>query len=76
MNRVLTSMTDGLLVADITGQVVFANPAAIHFWDGLDKDTLAGKSLTELFVERHVFDLERLRETMREVREAMGLAYT
>jgi len=67
MNRVFTSMTDGLLVADITGQVVFANPAAIHFWDGLDKDTLAGKSLTELFVERHVFDLERLRETMREV---------
>ncbi|HKC65688.1 MAG TPA: CHASE2 domain-containing protein, partial [Pyrinomonadaceae bacterium] len=67
MNRVFTSMTDGLLVADITGQVVFANPAAIHFWDDLDADALAGRTLTELFVERKIFDLERLRETMREV---------
>ncbi|PYS49343.1 MAG: hypothetical protein DMF68_10270 [Acidobacteria bacterium] len=67
MNRVFTSMTDGLLVADITGRIVFANPAAIHFWDDLDVDALSERSLSELFVERKVFDLERLREIMRAV---------
>jgi PAS domain-containing protein len=67
MNQAFSSMTDGLLVADITGQVVFANPAAHPFWDGLKTDALTGKSLTELFVERGIIDLEALRETMREV---------
>ncbi|HVG35044.1 MAG TPA: CHASE2 domain-containing protein [Pyrinomonadaceae bacterium] len=68
MNQVFTSMTDGLLVADITGQVVFANPAALRFWDGQHERTgIAGKSLTELFVERGIIDAEGLRETMRNV---------
>lgn len=67
MNQAFISMTDGLLVADITGQVVFANPAARPFWDGLRTDALTGKSLTELFVERGIIDLDNLRETMREV---------
>jgi signal transduction histidine kinase/CHASE2 domain-containing sensor protein len=67
MNQAFISMTDGLLVADITGQVVFANPAARPFWDGLKTEALTGKSLTELFVERGIIELEVLRETMREV---------
>jgi signal transduction histidine kinase/CHASE2 domain-containing sensor protein len=67
MNRVFTSMTEGLLVADITGQVVFANPSARSFWDARETDSLTGKSLTELFVERGIIDLNGLRETMREV---------
>ncbi|MBV9211882.1 MAG: PAS domain-containing protein [Acidobacteria bacterium] len=64
MNRVFTSMTEGLLVADITGQVVFANPSALSFWDARE---LTGKSLTELFVSRGIIDADGLRETMREV---------
>ncbi|HEY0546969.1 MAG TPA: CHASE2 domain-containing protein [Pyrinomonadaceae bacterium] len=67
MNRVFTSMTEGLLVADITGQVVFANPSALSFWDARETDSLTGKSLTELFVERGIIDMDGLRETMREV---------
>jgi signal transduction histidine kinase/CHASE2 domain-containing sensor protein len=69
MNRVFTSMTEGLLVADITGQVVFANPAAQQFWgfrDEPETDALTARSLTELFVERGIIDLEGLRQTMRE----------
>jgi signal transduction histidine kinase/CHASE2 domain-containing sensor protein len=68
MNQVFTSMTDGLLVADITGQVVFANPAALRFWDGQHERTgITGKSLTELFVERGIIDADGLLDTMRNV---------
>ncbi|MDT5063138.1 MAG: hypothetical protein QOH63_3597 [Acidobacteriota bacterium] len=67
MNQAFISMTDGLLVADITGQVVFANPAARPFWNELKTDALTGKSLTELFVECGIIDQDGLRETMREV---------
>jgi signal transduction histidine kinase len=67
MNQVFTSMTDGLLVADITGQVVFANPAALPFWDSREPDSLTGKSLTELFVEREIINPDGLRETLRDV---------
>ena len=67
MNQAFTSMTDGLLVADITGQVVFANPAARPFWEVSETNALVGKSLTELFVERGIVELVGLRETMREV---------
>lgn len=67
MNQVFTSMTDGLLVADIKGQVVFANPAARPFWDGLEIDALTGKGLNELLVEREIIDTDSLRETMRDV---------
>ena len=67
MNQSFISMTEGLLVADITGQIVFANPAARPFWDALNTEALTGKSLTELFVERGIIDLDGLRETMSEV---------
>jgi signal transduction histidine kinase/CHASE2 domain-containing sensor protein len=67
MNQVFTSMTDGLLVADIMGQVVFANPAALSLWNGLKPDALTGKSLDELFVEREIIGPDNLRETMRQV---------
>src|SRR5205085_8470859 len=43
MNRVFTSMTEGLLVADITGQVVFANPAAHQFFAAHETDTLTSQ---------------------------------
>ncbi|HEY0322955.1 MAG TPA: CHASE2 domain-containing protein [Pyrinomonadaceae bacterium] len=67
MNQVFTSMTDGLLVADITGQVVFANPASHTLWNGSEPNSLTGKSLTELFVEREIIDLDSLRNAMRDV---------
>lgn len=68
MNQVFTSMTDGLLVADITGQVVFANPAALRLWDKQEeRASIAGSSLTELFVERGIIELDALRETLRTV---------
>jgi signal transduction histidine kinase len=67
MNQVFTSMTEGLLVADITGHVIFANPAARPFWNNLEADALTGWSLTELFTERGIIDLDGLRETMRAV---------
>jgi signal transduction histidine kinase/CHASE2 domain-containing sensor protein len=67
MNRVFTSMTDGLLVADITGHVIFANPAAHRFWNNQGAAELTGQSLTELFTERGIIALDTLRETMRAV---------
>lgn len=67
MNRVYTSMTEGLLVSDLTGRVVFANPAAHAFWDEPETGALTGKSLDELFVARGIIEADGLRETMREV---------
>ncbi|PYS94302.1 MAG: hypothetical protein DMF64_01550 [Acidobacteria bacterium] len=67
MNLVFTSMTDGLLVADITGRVVFANPAARRFWAERETDTLNGRSLDELFVAHEIIALDELRATMRGV---------
>ena len=67
MNLVLTSMAEGLLVADLTGQVVFANPAALSFWADLESDTLNGRSLADLFVARRLITLDSLRETLRAV---------
>jgi signal transduction histidine kinase/CHASE2 domain-containing sensor protein len=66
MNRVFSSMTEGLLVADMTGQVVFANTAAVLFWQSLETEALTGKSLGELFVARGIMALDVLHETMRE----------
>lgn len=63
MNQVFTSMTDGLLVADTSGRVVFANPAAQRFWGSVvEPDSLTGRSLEELFVGREVIGVETLRE--------------
>jgi signal transduction histidine kinase/CHASE2 domain-containing sensor protein len=70
MNQVFTSMTDGLLVADTAGRVVFANPAARGFWD--EDEVLVGKSLEELFVGGGVLKGEALRDLMRGVREGRG----
>lgn len=67
MSRVFTSMTEGLLVSDVSGRVVFANPASQKFWRDLAADDLAGSTLAELFARRGVINEERLRETMREV---------
>jgi len=62
MNQVFTSMTDGLLVADTSGRVVFANPAAQRFWRDAYADSLAGRSLEELFVGREIVGSEALNE--------------
>jgi signal transduction histidine kinase len=70
MSQVFTSMTDGLLVADTAGRVVFANPAARGFWDG--KEALANRRLEELFVGRGVLSGESLRGIMRGALEGRG----
>jgi nitrogen fixation/metabolism regulation signal transduction histidine kinase len=67
MNQAFTSLTDGLLVADITGQVVFANPAACAPWGGQESYALIGQSLTELFVDSGMVKLDELREMIRKV---------
>ncbi|MBV9959530.1 MAG: CHASE2 domain-containing protein, partial [Acidobacteria bacterium] len=73
MSRVLTSMTEGLLVSDLTGQVVFANPAAHAFWEVPEASALRGRSLEELFVARGIIEADGLRETMREVLEGRNV---
>lgn len=65
MNQVFTSMTDGLLVADTAGRVVFANPAAQRFWAGVEPVSLAGRSLEDLFVVGGVIGREALGEIVR-----------
>jgi PAS domain S-box-containing protein len=62
MNQVFTSMTDGLLVADTSGRVVFANPAARRFWGSAEPESLTGRSLEELFAGREIVGVETLRE--------------
>lgn len=65
MNQVFTSMTEGLLVADITGQVVFANPAAPRLWEESEAAVLTGQSLNELFAERGIVGADSLCDAMR-----------
>lgn len=67
MNQAFKSMTDGLLIANITGQVVFANPAACAPWGGQQPDELVGKSLTELIVDAGMVELDSLRAVLRAV---------
>lgn len=68
MNRVLSSMADGVLVTDMAGQIVFANRQAAQIWN-VEPEEMIGASLVEYFVERGVFDLRELREAMKLVVE-------
>ena len=67
MNQVFTSMTDGLLVADRSGRIIFVNPAAQGFWEDTGEHVLAGSSLEELFIGREVLSAEALRDIMHKV---------
>jgi signal transduction histidine kinase/CHASE2 domain-containing sensor protein len=65
MNQVFTSMTDGLLVADTAGRIIFANPAAQRFRGGAGHEALTGRSLEELFGDGEVIDRDTLGEMVR-----------
>lgn len=64
MDRVLGSMADGVLVADLTGQIVFANRQAAQVWDTQLPD-LAGASLPVLLTESGALDSDAQRRAWR-----------
>jgi len=66
INRILSSMGEGVLVADLAGRVVFANREAAQLF-GRGQAELAGANFADLLVERGMIDESKLREAIRAV---------
>ncbi|HZS09051.1 MAG TPA: CHASE2 domain-containing protein [Blastocatellia bacterium] len=64
INRILSSMGEGVLVADLQGRVVFANREAAQLLD-CGQAELAGAQFADLLVERGRLDESKLREAIR-----------
>lgn len=65
-NRVLSSMGEGVLVADLAGRVVFANREAARLFDA-EQDELPGENFANLLIARGVLDRPQIREALRAV---------
>lgn len=62
-DRVLSSMGEGVMVADRNGRIVFANREAANIFDGGGM-ALTGLNLYELLCQRTVIDQTKLREAI------------
>lgn len=71
MNRVLASMTEGVLVTDMRGRILFANQEAAHIF-GKAADELPGADLIEILTERGGIDPVPLRAAFSEVVDGHG----
>ena len=60
INRVLTGMTDGVIAADTTDQIVFVNECFERMFK-TDAKNLLNCNLTEFFLKQGVFDAKTLR---------------
>jgi signal transduction histidine kinase len=65
MDRVLSGMGEGVLVAEASGRVVFANPEAAEVFDS-SPETLSLQSFADLFIGRGILDEAQLREALSE----------
>jgi signal transduction histidine kinase len=63
INRILTSMGEGVLVADLTGRIVFANREATQLF-GSGENELIGAYFDEFLLDRGVFDPHQLRRAI------------
>lgn len=66
INRILSSMDEGVLVADLTGRVVFANLEAQQLFR-CEEQELAGKYFADFLAERGKLDLQKLNEAISNV---------
>ncbi|MBS1789947.1 MAG: CHASE2 domain-containing protein [Acidobacteria bacterium] len=63
INRILSSMDEGVLVADLTGRIVFANREAQELFGFLEQQ-LTGKYFAEFLAERGKLDVQKLNEAI------------
>ena len=66
INRVLTGMTEGVIVADTTNQIIFVNQRLPKIFETA-AENLLNQNLKEFFVERKIFDEHELSETIEKV---------
>src|SRR5215510_1011301 len=65
IDRILSSMDEGVLVTDLVGSIVFANPKAERLF-GCEQTELIGVDFAGLLSERGVLDPPRLRQAARD----------
>lgn len=65
MDRVLSGMGEGVLVADTSGHIVFANQEAAEVLD-TSPEKLSSSSFADSFIARRIFDEAELREALKE----------
>jgi signal transduction histidine kinase len=68
INRILSSMGEGVLVTDLDGQVVFANGEASQVFGG-EQLELVGANLADLLTERTTLNQAQLQEAVKGVAE-------
>jgi len=69
MDRVLSGMGEGVLVADTSGRIVFANQEAAQVFD-TSPEKLSLSSFADSFIARGIFDEAELREALKETSAA------
>jgi signal transduction histidine kinase len=67
INRILSSMGEGVLVTDLAGQIVFANGEARQLFG--EQTAPIGASLADLLIERGTLDQAQLQEAIKQVAE-------
>lgn len=66
INRILSSMGEGVLVADLAGRIAFANHEALQLF-GSPESELIGANFTDFLLRRGVLDSLKLQEALAEV---------
>lgn len=66
INRVLTGMTDGVIIADSTDRIVFVNECGARMFRAEAKNLLKF-NLSEFFLEQNIFDEKTLRAAVDKV---------
>jgi signal transduction histidine kinase len=66
INRILTSMGEGVLVADLEGRIVFVNREATQLF-GYGENELVGAIFADFLIERGALDPLQLREAIKGV---------
>lgn len=66
INRILSNMAEGVLVADLEGRIVFANREATQLFR-CEQAALVGANLADFLIERGALDSQKLREAVTSV---------
>ncbi len=66
INRILSNMAEGVLVADLEGRIVFANREATQLFH-CEQAALVGANLADFLIERGAMDSQKLREAVTSV---------
>nr|MDQ3322886.1 CHASE2 domain-containing protein [Acidobacteriota bacterium] len=66
INRVLTGMTEGVLVADTENRIVFANQRLPQLFE-IEAENLLNENLAEFFVKREIFSASEFENALEKV---------